>query len=61
MDCIIIVVLTNIYGHPHPELMDRLEQAGSTILQTRERGAVTIRFGETGILAETFLTAASTL
>lgn len=51
----------NIYGHPHPELMDRLELAGSEILQTRERGAVTIRFGEAGILAETFLTAASLL
>ena len=51
----------NIYGHPHPELMDRLEQTGSTILQTRELGAVTIRFGEAGILAETFLTAASPL
>lgn len=51
----------NIYGHPHPELMDRLEQSGSVILQTRERGAVTIRFEEAGILAETFLTAASPL
>lgn len=51
----------NIYGHPHPELMDRLEQAGSIILQTREWGAVTIRFGKAGILAETFLTAASSL
>lgn len=51
----------NIYGHPHPELMDRLEQSGSAILQTRERGAVTIRFGEAGILAETFLTAVFSL
>lgn len=51
----------NFYGHPHPELMDRLERSGSAILQTRERGAVTIRFGEAGIFAETFLTAESPL
>lgn len=51
----------NFYGHPHPELMDRLERSGSAILQTRERGAVTIRFGESGIFAETFLTAESPL
>ena len=45
----------NIYGHPHPELTDRLEQAGSMILQTKEWGAVTIHFGEAGIIAETYL------
>ncbi len=30
----------NRYGHPHQELLDRLEDAGSRILQTREQGAV---------------------
>lgn len=30
----------NRYGHPHQELMERLEQAGSHILQTKEQGAV---------------------
>ncbi|MCH5338847.1 MAG: ComEC/Rec2 family competence protein [Acetatifactor sp.] len=51
----------NFYGHPHPELMDRLERSGSAILQTRERGAVTICFEEAGIFAETFLTVESPL
>ena len=51
----------NIYGHPHPELIDRLEHSGTAILQTREWGAVTVRFGEAGILAETFLTGALSL
>lgn len=32
----------NRYGHPHPELLERLEKAGSTVLQTAEGGAVTI-------------------
>ena len=34
----------NRYGHPHRELLERLEKAGSTVLQTKEQGAVIIRF-----------------
>lgn len=34
----------NIYGHPHEELIKRLEQAGSRIYQTPESGAVTVGY-----------------
>lgn len=36
----------NRYGHPHPELLKRLEQAGSLILQTPDEGAVLLRIGK---------------
>ena len=36
----------NRYGHPHPELLDRLQRAECRILQTKEAGAVTIKFQE---------------
>lgn len=32
----------NRYGHPHQETLDRLEDAGSKVYSTQERGAVTI-------------------
>ncbi len=32
----------NLYGHPHKETLARLEEAGSTVLQTAERGQITI-------------------
>ncbi|MDE7342370.1 MAG: DNA internalization-related competence protein ComEC/Rec2 [Lachnospiraceae bacterium] len=38
----------NRYGHPHEELMTRLEQAGCHIYQTKESGAVTIRVTQGG-------------
>ena len=34
----------NRYGHPHAELMERLEECGTYILQTAQSGAVTITF-----------------
>lgn len=33
----------NRYGHPHPELLERLEDCGCLIFQTQESGAVTVR------------------
>lgn len=45
----------NGYGHPHPELMERLEGTGSVILRTDESGAVTVRFRKDAVLAEGFL------
>ncbi len=33
----------NSYGHPHPELLDRLKNAGSNIKTTYESGAVTVK------------------
>ena len=38
----------NQYGHPHEELMDRLERAGCHIYQTKEGGAVTVRVTQGG-------------
>ena len=32
----------NRYGHPHKELIERLENAGSSYLRTDEKGAVMI-------------------
>lgn len=34
----------NRYGHPHAELLERLEQVGSDILQIKEQGAVHLLF-----------------
>lgn len=45
----------NRYGHPHPELLNRLEQAGSIILQTSESGAVTVRIRGGKVSVEGFL------
>lgn len=36
----------NSYGHPHEELLIRLEEAGSSILTTPEYGAITIEMGK---------------
>ncbi|MGN0169592.1 MAG: DNA internalization-related competence protein ComEC/Rec2 [Lachnospiraceae bacterium] len=38
--------LTNSYGHPHPEAVKRLEQAGAKVLYTMKSGQVTIRMKE---------------
>lgn len=45
----------NSYGHPHEELLERLEEAGSEILGTAECGAVTLYFRGGEILMEAFL------
>ncbi|MCM1174089.1 MAG: DNA internalization-related competence protein ComEC/Rec2 [Blautia sp.] len=47
----------NRYGHPHEELMARLERAGCHIYQTKEGGAVTVRVAKGGrsMRVETFL------
>jgi competence protein ComEC len=33
----------NSYGHPHPEVLDRLRKSGSVIFKTPDTGAITIR------------------
>ena len=40
MNCIIVFVLTNSYGHPHEETMGRLEEVGAKVLRTDELGAI---------------------
>ncbi|MDO4622212.1 MAG: DNA internalization-related competence protein ComEC/Rec2 [Eubacteriales bacterium] len=42
------------YGHPHRELLERLEQAGADVWITRDKGAVTVRFEEGRMTAEAF-------
>lgn len=44
----------NSYGHPHKELLERLDAAGSVIFGTAESGAVTVRFRNGEILLGTF-------
>ena len=34
----------NLYGHPSPETVERLEKAGSKVLRTDKDGAVIFRF-----------------
>lgn len=41
-NCIKIITLMNKYGHPHKELLDRLEKADSQVEITYETGAVMI-------------------
>lgn len=44
----------NSYSHPHPETLQRLEKAGSLILQTPQTGAVTVTCKDGRILAEQY-------
>lgn len=45
----------NRYGHPHKELLERLEKAGSSILRTEKRGAVTLEFDKKGVTGYCYL------
>lgn len=47
----------NRYGHPHREILERLEQTESVVLQTAERGAVTVYIRGGKMCVETFLAA----
>lgn len=44
----------NSYGHPHREVLERLEDAGVRIFRTDESGAVSLHVREGGIYVETF-------
>ena len=39
----------NRYGHPHAELMERLETSGTVIVQTAQSGAVTVSWQDGGL------------
>ena len=39
-DCIKMVVAMNRYGHPHAELLERLEEVGTTLYRTDQGGAI---------------------
>lgn len=45
----------NRYGHPHPRVIERYEQAGAQALSTAEAGAITFEFdGHGGVLVSQF-------
>ncbi len=48
----------NRYGHPHKELLDRLEAAGTRVYRTDQSGAVTVRTDGRSWSVETYLPAA---
>ena len=45
----------NRYGHPHAELLKRLEEAGTVVVQTAVSGAVTVRYSSGELLVLGFL------
>lgn len=47
----------NRYGHPHQEVLERLDKAGSITVATSGRGAVRVYAGQGMIMVETYLTA----
>lgn len=44
LNCITIVVLTNRYGHPGREAVQRLQGAGAKVLRTDKLGAIKVCF-----------------
>lgn len=44
----------NRYGHPHEELLERLEEVGSRIYSTPEHGAVTVYWRKRGAAVRCF-------
>ena len=47
--------INNIYGHPHKELLERLETVGSSIYNTVDSGAITIKTDGKWMEIEEFL------
>ena len=39
---VISAAAVNAYGHPRPEILDRLASAGATVLQTSRNGTITV-------------------
>jgi competence protein ComEC len=50
-DVAIVPVGENTYGHPVPSILDAIEQSGSEVWRTDERGTVTVVFGREGPVA----------
>lgn len=44
----------NRYGHPHAELLERLEESGTVIAQTARYGAITVDFSHGGVRVSAF-------
>lgn len=45
----------NRYGHPHEELLERIREAGSSVLGTAQQGAVTLEFDKKGVFGYCYL------
>lgn len=45
----------NSYGHPHPETLERLEEAGSRIYETAKSGAITLQTNGNTLTIDCFL------
>ncbi len=45
----------NVYGHPHAETLQWLEESGSDIYRTDLQGAICIRIGEESVVVEPYL------
>lgn len=52
---VISVSSTNTYGHPHPDTIERLEEAGAQVWCTKDYGAVTVTVSGGTCRAEGFL------
>lgn len=46
----------NRYGHPHEELLERMERMGGYIFKTAESGAVSLHFGKNGVEVYSYIT-----
>ena len=45
----------NSYGHPHEELLERLTEAGCHIYQTKDSGAITIKYKKGKVTVDPFI------
>ena len=45
----------NRYGHPHAELLERLQESGTYIMQTAQSGAITLTFRNGSLRATAFI------
>jgi len=52
-EAVISVGTRNRYGHPAPEVLDRLRAHGITVRRTDQRGTITFTFGSQGTRAYT--------
>jgi len=44
----------NRFGHPHPQVLARFLDSGSTVLRSDRDGLIRLRFGEAGVEASQY-------